>query len=596
MRPNKETSVQDAQHRIEERDGMVIEWDAPIAMDDGLVLRADIYRPLGGGRHPVLMTHGPYAKGLSFQEGFAFAWTQLERDHPEDLKGSSNKYQSWETPDPESWTRDWGYVCIRVDSRGAGRSPGRLDCFSPRETLDFKNCIEWAGGQPWSNGKVGLTGISYYAMNQWQVAALKPKHLAAICPFEGAADLYRDGVRHGGILTSFWIRWYPAQVSSVQHGLGTRGRINRNTGEPIAGPGTLTTEEMAKNLADLPGEQREHRLCDAYYQQRIPKLEDIEVPMFSRGNWGGIGLHLRGNTEGFQRAGSRQKWLEMHGDAHWTEYYTKQGRELMRGFFDHFLKGEDNGWDRRPRVLLNVRHPNEVFVPREENEWPLARTQWTRQYLDADTKSLAPEAKGEGQVAFRGFSQGVTFHGAPARTTTEITGPVAAKLFVSSSTRDADLFLSLRAYGPHGREALFQGASEPNVPLAFGWLRASQRKLDPAKCLPYRPWHTHDEVQPLTPGEVYELDIEIWPTSIVLKPGWRIALTVGGQDYDHQLPGPLIPHAPPQYGGIRQTGCAIHVHDDASDRPAELFDGTTTLYTGGQRGSYLLLPFIPPKI
>lgn len=585
--------MQDVQHRIEERDGMVIEWDAPITMDDGLVLRADIYRPLEGGRHPVLMTHGPYAKGLSFQEGFAFAWQQLVRDHPDALEGSSNKYQSWETPDPEIWTRDWGYVCIRVDSRGAGRSPGFLDVLSRRETEDFKACIEWAGEQPWSSGKVGLTGISYYAINQWQVAALKPKHLAAMCPFEGAADLYRDGVRHGGILTSFWIRWFPAQVSTVQHGLGARGRINHNTGESIAGPETLTEQEMARNLGDLPAQQRAHKFDDDYFRERSARLEDIEVPVFSRGNWGGIGLHLRGNTEGFTRVGSKQKWLELHGDTHWTEYYTVQGRNLMRRFFDHFLKGADNGWDREPPVLLNVRHPHETFVQRKENEWPLARTQWTRHYLDSASQTLVLEPKAGDNTSFRGFSQGITFYGEPVRATTEITGPVAAKLFVSSSTRDADLFLSLRAYAPNGREVLFTGASEANVPLAFGWLRASHRKLDPARSLPHRPWHAHDEAQPLTPGEVYELDIEIWPTSIVLKPGWRIALTVGGQDYDHELPGPLVPKAPPQYGGIRQTGCSIHVHDEAEDRPAEIFDGRTTIYTGGPHGSFLLLPVIP---
>ena len=585
----------DEQHRIEERDGMRIEWDAPIAMDDGLVLRADIYRPTADGPHPVLMTHGPYAKGLSFQEGFAFAWMQLARDHPDALEGSSNKYQSWETPDPEVWTRDWGYVCIRVDSRGAGRSPGDLDCFSPRETQDFKACIEWAGEQPWSNGKVGLTGISYYAMNQWQVAALRPRHLAAICPFEGAADLYRDGVRHGGILTSFWIRWYPAQVSSVQHGLGTRGRINANTGEPIAGPETLSADAMALHLADLPGQQQQARFAtDAYYAERTPRLEDIEVPVFSRGNWGGIGLHLRGNTEGYARAGSGQKWLELHGDTHWTEYYTRRGRDLMRRFFDHFLKGEDNGWDRQPPVLLNVRHPHETFVQRTEHEWPLARTRWTRHYLDASSATLTSEPKAGSTASFRGFSQGVTFLGEPVRQTTEITGPVAAKVFLSSSTTDADLFLSLRAYAPNGREALFQGASEPNVPLAFGWLRASHRRLDAAKSLPHRPWHTHEREQPLVPGEIVELDVEIWPTSMVLEPGWRIALTVGGQDYDHQLPGPLVPRAPPQYGGIRQTGCAIHVHDLAEDRPAAVFDGTTTLHTGAAHAAFLLLPVIPP--
>lgn len=588
--------MKDNQHRIEERDGMLIEWDAPITMDDGVVLRADIYRPLGGGRHPVLMNHGPYAKGLSFQEGYAFAWDQLARERPDALEGSSNRYQAWEAPDPEIWTREWGYVCIRVDSRGAGRSPGHLDCFSPRETRDYAACIEWAAQQRWCNGKVGLTGISYYAMNQWQVAALKPTGLAAICGFEGAADLYRDAVRHGGILTSFWIRWYPGQVGAVQHGVGLRGRTNKNTQEAIAGPQTLPAEVLAGNAADLPAMQRRHRLAtDPYFAERIARIEDIEVPILSRGNWGGLGLHLRGNTEVFLRAGSRQKWLEMHGGTHWTDYYTPEGRALMRRFYDHFLKEEDNGWDAQPPVLLNVRHPGEKFEPRHEHEWPLARTQWTRVYLDADGSKLdAQPPATERTVQFKGFSQGHTFYSSPLPARTEITGPVSAKLFVSSSTRDADLFLTLRAFLPNGREILYQGASDPNVPLSYGWLRASHRKLDPSKTLPYRPWHLHDEEEPLQPGEIYELDIEIWPTSIVLPAGCRLALTIGGQDFDHQLPGPLVPKAPPMYGDIRMTGCAIHVHDDPEDRPAAVFDGTTTVYTGGTaRASSLLLPHIP---
>lgn len=574
--------------KTEVRDGMAIDWDVPITMNDGAVLRADVYRPLGEGRHPVLITHGPYAKGLPFQAGYAFAWNALERDHPEALADSSNKYQAWETPDPEIWTREYGYVCIRVDSRGAGRSPGRIDVLSPRETQDFHDCIEWAGTQSWSNGKVGLTGISYYAMNQWQVAATRPKHLAAICPFEGAADFYRDAVRHGGILCTFWIRWYPVQVSAVQNGLGERGQANPNTGELIAGPQTEPPEALAARIADLPAEQRAHTLDDDYFRQRTPALENIEVPVFSRGNWGGLGLHLRGNTEGYQRAGSRQKWLEMHGYEHWTEYYTREGRAMMRKFFDHFLKGEDNGWEKTAPVQLNVRHPDR-FVKREEQEWPLARTQWTRHYLDASGMTLRDEPAGPASAHYRGFSQGITFWTEPRKTELELTGPVAAKLFVSSSTADADIFLTLRAFGPHGREALFTGASDPNNPVAYGWLRASHRKLDPKKSLPYRPYHTHDEAQPLTPGEIYELDIEIWPTSVVLPRGWRLALTVAGQDFDHGLPGPM----PRTYGGIEMRGCSLHLHDDPQDRPAEVFDGTVTIHSGGNHPSHLLLPVIP---
>src|SRR5262245_57986958 len=151
--------------RSETRDGMRIDWNVPIPMDDGLVLRADAFRPVADGTYPVLLTYGPYAKGLAFEDGYPSAWKRMVQKHPDVAAGSSNKYQNWEVVDPEKWVPD-GYVCVRVDSRGAGRSPGVIDPFQPRETDDLAACIEWAADQPWSNGTVGLNGISYYAMNQ----------------------------------------------------------------------------------------------------------------------------------------------------------------------------------------------------------------------------------------------------------------------------------------------------------------------------------------------------------------------------------------------------------------------------------------------
>jgi len=152
------------------RDGMRIDWDLPIAMADGTVLRADVYRPNKKGKFPVIMTMGPYGKGLAWQdELYATTWELFTGDHPDAIKGSTNKYQSWETVDPEQWVPD-GYACVRVDSRGAARSEGYMDPWSPQETDDFVECIEWAGTRDWSNGKVGLNGISYYGMNQWWVA------------------------------------------------------------------------------------------------------------------------------------------------------------------------------------------------------------------------------------------------------------------------------------------------------------------------------------------------------------------------------------------------------------------------------------------
>ena len=197
---------------------MLVERDLPITMDDGLVLRADVYRPDTTAPVPVIMTHGPYGKGVRWQEHYKLQWDWLVAEHPDLLPGSTRSFLTWETVDPEIWV-PWGYAVVRVDSRGAGRSPGYLDIFSPRETLDFYHAIEWAGTRPWSNGKVGLNGISYYAINQWHVATLQPPHLAAMVAWEGAADMYREWYRHGGILSNkFMEAWFPRQVLTIQHG------------------------------------------------------------------------------------------------------------------------------------------------------------------------------------------------------------------------------------------------------------------------------------------------------------------------------------------------------------------------------------------
>ena len=567
---------------------MQIDWDAPITMDDGVVLRADVFRPADAGNHPVILSYGPYAKGLSFQEGYKGNWARLIKSAPEVLRGSSNKYQNWELVDPEKWVPD-GYACVRIDSRGAGRSPGYLDVWSPRETQDLCQCIEWAGTQPWSNGKVGINGISYYAMNQWQVAALKPPHLAALCIWEGASDYYREVCRHGGILSEFLSSWYPRQVASVQHGVGVRGAKSVITGELVAGPPTLSDAELAKNRADIPGEAKRRRLIDDYHAARTAQFENIEAPLLSAANWGGMGLHPRGNFEGWLRAGSKQKWLEMHGDTHFTHFYSSYGEALQKRFFGHFLMGEDTGWEKAPRVSLNVRHPGERFIKRAENEWPLARTQWTKYFLQPRDFGLGTEApNGEATLSYEATGDGLTFRTQPLKKNVEITGPMAAKLWVSSDTVDADLFLVLRVLDPAGKEVVFIGSNDPRVPVGLGWLRASHRKLDPQRTRAYRPWHTHDEEWPLTPGEPVELDIEIWPTSIVVPIGYRIALTVRGKDYEYDGSDAGLANAP-----YPMKGVGPFTHADPHDRPAAIFACRNTLHFGAGKMPYLLLPVIP---
>ena len=577
--------------KSEVRDGMCIDWDVPITVDDGLVVRADVYRPTAAGKYPVILSYGPYGKWLHFEDLYTDQWRRMAEQHPDVVAGSTNKYQNWEVVDPEKWVPD-GYACVRVDSRGAGRSPGFLDIWSAREAKDLHDCVEWAAQQPWSTGKVGINGISYYAMNQWQAAALQPPHLAAICIWEGAADYYRDLSHHGGILCTFGRAWFPSQVIRVQHGRGTRGYRSRMNGDWVSGPETLTEEQLGGNRREFYEDCGQNPLAsDEFWRSRMPDWSQVKVPLFSSGNWGGQGLHPRGNFEGYVRSASRQKWLEVHGIEHWTHFYTDYGVGLQKKFFGHFLKGEDTGWKKQPRVVLQVRHPGETFVERPENEWPLARTRWTKLYLNPAEQSLvrSPLAK-NGTVAYNGLGEGVTFLTPPLLRETEITGPIAAKLFVSSETADADLFLIVRVFTPNMQEVTFQGALDPHTPVAQGWLRASHRKLDPELTLPYRPYHTHDEKQPLAPRKVYELDVEVWPTCIVVPSGYRIGLTVRGRDYEY--PGG------PSVGlgtlGAVFTGVGPFQHNDARDRPPDVFGRKVTLHCGPKAPSHLVLPVIPP--
>ncbi len=565
---------------------MRIDWDVPIPMDDGLVLRADIYRPPQEGKYPVILTYGPYAKGLAFQEGYPDQWRRMAAQHPDVTEGSTNKYQNWEVVDPEKWVPD-GYVCMRVDSRGTGRSPGYIDHFSSRETRDFYLCIEWAGTQPWSSGKVGLSGISYYAINQWHVASLQPPHLAAMIPWEGAADWYRDMTYHGGVLCTFWANWYKKQVMTVQYGLGKKGYVNPNTGELVSGPETLSDEEMARDRTDLGAAIKAHPMDDSYHRERSPIWSKITVPLLSSANWGGQGLHPRGNFEGFTQSASKQKWLEVHGLEHWTEFYTRYGVTLQKRFLDHFLKGLDNDWKHQPRVQLQIRRID-GFVQRAENEWPLARTRWTRFYLNPSGRSLSTKPVDvEGHIEYEALGDGVTFMSPSLEEETEITGPMAAKLFISSSTTDADLFLVFRVFAPDGNEVVFQGALDPHTPIAQGWLRASHRKLDPAISTEYRPYHTHDLKEPLTPGKIYELDVEIWPTCIVVPKGYRIALTLRGKDYEHPGRGIRIKSFVNE-----MRGCGPFLHNDPDDRPEPIFGGKNTVFAGGRNPSCVLVPII----
>jgi len=559
--------------------GLILERNVAVTMKDGLALHVNVYRPDKPGRYPVVMLHGPYGKDTRDADAppFKAAWQKLVATNPDLLRNSSGRFIRWEAPDPESWVPD-GYVVIHADSRGSNASPGFLDPFSAQQVDDYAALITWVSRQPWSNGKVGLLGISYYAVNQWQVAARQPEGLAAIVPWEGAFDHYRDIAYHGGIAsTEFQKAWFARQVLPNQHGNGETPYVDALTGEKTTGA-PLSPDLLKANRVSPEDVQRSEPFDDPYYKVRTPIGARIQVPVLSAGNWGGMGLHGRGSIEGYLAAGSKEKWLRIHTGDHHAPFYAPEAVALQKRFFAHYLKGEQNGWESQPPISLAIRRPDGVTW-RNETQWPLKGTQWKHYYLDAATTSLRQvNGAAASESSYQALGAGLTFKTGPFAEESEFTGPVKLRLWVRSSTQDMDVFATLRLIDPQGNDVTFEGAADAHVPVAQGWLRVSHRKLDPDRTKEYRPFHPHLTREPMTPNQLYEVDVEIWPTSVVVPQDYRLALTIQGMDWaDSRLQGPF-----------KGSGPFLH-----ADRDPTLYGGSNTVATGQGHESYLLLPLIP---
>jgi len=545
---------------------LLIERDVEVPMRDGARLKADVFRPDDGGRFPAILNLGPYQKNK--------LWVV-----PPTLEEKQTPNMNWETVTPDWWVPR-GYAAVRVDGRGSGESPGQCEPWSLAEAIDFYDAIEWAAAQPWCNGKVGLSGISYFAINQWFVANLQPPSLKAIIPWEGFADIYRDALYHGGILNVFMTNWFTAHL--LHH---TQGRASQHL------PDGWALNTMWHWL--------HHNLDSGALHGAQAQWDKITVPMWSVGNWTGFGLHLRGNTEAYMRAASKHKKLRIHTGSHVHPFYTEEGRRDQLRFFDYWLRDIENGVMDEPPVKLAIRKGKDEIEWRHEHEWPLARTQWTKFYFDlsgaADGKeprvgalvrekpakagacsypsfnlgTMGSTSAASSQVMGGGIrpGMGVTLETPPLPDDLEVTGPLAASFYVSSESEDMDLFLTLRNFDADGNEVLETGQQGSPVPVAKGWLRASHRELDPELTLPYRPYHRHTRRQYLEPGEIVKVDVEIWPTSMVFKKGHRIRLDIQPRD------------------GVGSQGY-MHYHADYNV-------GTNTVYAGGEYESYLLLPVIP---
>jgi putative CocE/NonD family hydrolase len=539
---------------------LIVEKDVRIPLRDGGVVFADVFRPDCGERVPALMNISVYQKDK--------LWVP-----PQDLEEAANPYMNWETANPLWWCPR-GYALVRVDARGSGKSPGKSEPSSYQESLDFYDAVEWIAQRPWCSAKVGTLGISYHAASQWRLANLNPPSLKAILPWEGRADQYRDQAYHGGIFSvGFMSNWY-----------------SRETGNQLLGrPRGYNPDAFNNNLL---WEYMSHDLDSDWWRQVSAQWDRIRVPVFTAGNWSGYSLHLRGNTEAFMCAASEHKKLRIHAGTHFHSFHSEEGRMDQLRWFDHWLKGIDTGLLEEPPVKLLIRKGGkDNHAWRFENEWPLARTRWTKMYLKAEREpsedpaaiegSLTPERPGgAGTLTYEASVShglhgshrlGVSFVTAPMEKDTEITGPVVLNLWISSTSEDADIFASLRNIGPDGKDVWEVGPHGNEAVLTKGWLRASHRKLDAKRSLPYRPYHSHDERWWLKAGEPVECQVEIWPTCIVLAKGHRLRLDV--QPRDGAGSGPFYTHYYADYNiGARNT-----------------------VHTGSDKASYLMLPVIPSK-
>jgi putative CocE/NonD family hydrolase len=503
---------------------MKVEKDVTVVMRDGVRISLCVYRPDGEGRFPALFAASPY---------------QYEMDEV-----PAYPLFLWRETGPVEWYVGLGYAYVHADVRGAGRSEGDFEFMGPNEQQDYLELIAWIVRQHWCNGRVGGIGQSYYAMAQWLMATYNPPGLACIAPYDGLVDQYRGSNYHGGIYCSYRSVWYTTLRADNQHRpAGKHGRAPMNF--------------------DLVGEMINHPLDDEFWRVRSPywRLGEIKCPVLSIGHWGKMGLHLRGNIVGYEEVKAPKKLVvtgarntfEAHRLFDQVDFHEKE----LLPFYDLHLKGKNNGFMASEPIRLFVRGAN---VWRAEEEWP-PRARTVAFYLrkgpsgsvtslndgalsadtpaddEAPTSYTYPDWEWVNGVAVIGPDGKVdparrvlTFVSAPLEADLDVTGPIVLKLFASSTAIDTQFIVKLTDQQPQDAAARGRGEQPAYTPVSKGWLKASHREKDSARSTPQRPFYTHTHPQPLTPGEIYEFDIEVLPIAYVFKQGHRIRLELANGD------------------------------------------------------------------
>ncbi|QYE37119.1 CocE/NonD family hydrolase (plasmid) [Polymorphobacter sp. PAMC 29334] len=537
-RPLEERAYPGFEPRQITADGLTIDYDVAVTLRDGVKIYTDVYRPAGvDGPLPAIVLWSAYGKHYRWPRPVRTLFTQ---------GADVSDYAPIEAPDPVVWCPA-GYAIVVPDPRGINSSEGDATAWSPQEGDDIHDTIEWIAERPWSNGKVGMGGASYFGIVQWFAGATRPPHLAALLPYDGMSDLYREIGFHGGMPNPGFVDFWNAQVRA------SRAR--------------------AENWVTA---MRLHPFFDEYWQSKVPAVENIDVPTYVVASWSDHAVHTRGSLSAFTRLGSKDKWLEVHGRNKWARMYTDESLRRQIAFFDRFLKGVPNEVDGWPKVRLEVREGLDVGEERAEGEWPLARTEYTPLWLDASTGSLSRDpvrdASAVSYDAAATEAHAVFSH--VFDQDTELTGHFKLKLWVEAlGADDMDLFASVQKFDATGELVNFYYITRFRFGhAAHGWLRVSHRELDEARSTPQQPFHPHTREQLLKPGEIVPVEIEIWPSSTLFRAGETMRVVVMGRD---PFPASDAP-------GV---GIAIH--------PVTRNVGRHVIHTGGAYDSHILLPVIP---
>jgi len=555
--------------------GLVSEKDVMVAMPDGVKLASNIFRPEKPGKFPVIMVVTPYGKdqtppafkpdGSPLPSSY-FPYVFRVYSHGADVGHMKiSMLTPWEAPDPAFWVPN-DYVVMIVDQRGGFKSEGKPP--TPVQAGDdLFALIEWAAIQQWSNGNVGMVGVSALAMNQYDVASRQPPppHLKAIIPWEGMSDSYRDLFFWGGIPET---------------------NFSRSLGPFKADLQKLPPDQAAKAWAaamDPVGNQK--------MMLAAPRLERITVPALICASWSDKGLHTQGTFEVYRRIASKDKWLYNHGGRKWERFYSEDGLAYQKKFFDHYLKGIDNGWQDTPRVRLEVRETRDEYSVRLENEFPLARTQYKKVYLNPGG-SLGSQPAKNTKIIYNSTQGGDASFGLTFDEDTEMTGYMKVKLWVSAEDADdMDLFVMVKKFaGPcdadsptcrsleevvgkgrvsKGNEIQFRGMNGYYSDIAArGQMRVSQRQLDEKLSTPWLPVQKFQGEQKLKPGQIVSVEIALLPSSTLFRKGESLRLYIQGH-------------------------CPV-------DQPLLFYDwvinkGRHAIYIGGNYDSYLQIPVIPQK-